>query len=85
MTEMAKIISPVNAAQYAERPYLGEVEAREAVKRASVAQHDWQAMPLVQRVQILERAVELLDEQRDELAEELAWQMGRPVSQGAVK
>lgn len=82
MTEMAKIISPVNAAQYAERPYLSETEARDAVKKASTAQKKWQAMPLAQRVEILKRAVELLDEQRDELAEELAWQMGRPVSQG---
>jgi acyl-CoA reductase-like NAD-dependent aldehyde dehydrogenase len=79
---MATIISPVDASQYAERPYLSESEAREAVTRASAAQREWQATPLSQRIEILGRAVDLLDGQRDELAEELAWQMGRPVSQG---
>jgi acyl-CoA reductase-like NAD-dependent aldehyde dehydrogenase len=79
---MATIISPVDASQYAERPYLSESEAREAVTRASAAQRAWQATPLAQRIEILGRAVDLLDGQRNELAEELAWQMGRPVSQG---
>jgi acyl-CoA reductase-like NAD-dependent aldehyde dehydrogenase len=82
MTEMASIISPVNAAQYAQRPYLSEAEARQSVVKAAAAQCQWQATPLEQRIEVLGRAIDLLNEQRDEVADELAWQMGRPVSQG---
>ncbi|AZT84168.1 aldehyde dehydrogenase family protein [Marinobacter sp. NP-4(2019)] len=82
MSDMARIISPVDGTLYAERPYLGHPEARQAVKRATEAQRAWQDIALDQRLRILSSAVDALLEQQDELSEELAWQMGRPIAQG---
>ena len=83
MSEIARIVSPVDGSIYAERTYLSPDQAREAVKKAASAQQDWQETPLEERLQILNRAVDILGEQSAELAGELAWQMGRPISQGA--
>ncbi len=83
MSDIARIVSPVDGSIYAERAYLTTAQARDAVKKASVAQEAWQQTPLDERLSILNQAVDILGEQSAELAEELAWQMGRPVSQGA--
>lgn len=82
MSDIARIISPVNGDLYAERPYLSLPQARQALERAKEAQRAWQDTTLDERLRILGDAVDALLEQRDELAEELAWQMGRPITQG---
>lgn len=83
MQDMARIISPVNAAPYAERRYLGPNQARDAVVQADKAQRHWRNIALEERLRILDRAVDLIEKESAALSEELAWQMGRPVSQGA--
>lgn len=82
MSDMVRIISPVDGTLYAERPYLSQPQARQALERATEAQRGWQDTALDERLRILGGAVDALLEQRDELSEELAWQMGRPVVQG---
>ncbi len=82
MSDMARIISPVDGSLYAERPYLSQSQARQAVSRATEAQRAWRDTALDERLCILGNAVDTLLEQQDELSEELAWQMGRPIAQG---
>ncbi len=82
MSEALRIFSPVDGSLYAERPQSGPDEARAAVARAPEAQGDWRRMPLAARCEILERAVDRFVTEREAIAEELAWLMGRPVAQG---
>lgn len=85
MTETFEIISPVDGSVYAERPLAERTEALAALARSTSAQRDWRETSLAQRQQILSAAVDGLIAERDGVAEELAWQMGRPVTQGAAE
>jgi acyl-CoA reductase-like NAD-dependent aldehyde dehydrogenase len=82
MTETLRIISPVDGSVYAERSLTGRTEALAAVTRAAEAQKSWRETALAERQRMLHAAVDRIKAERDAVAEELAWQMGRPVSQG---
>jgi acyl-CoA reductase-like NAD-dependent aldehyde dehydrogenase len=59
----------------------GGAEIEAALARAIQAQAAWQAVPMAERQAILTRAVDAFVAETDAIAEELTWQMGRPVSQ----
>ena len=82
MTKMIQCVSPVDGAVYAERPAMSGEAAAAAVARASTAQADWAARPLAERVRLVKAGVAALGAKSDQLVEELAWQMGRPVQFG---
>src|SRR5699024_468029 len=80
--ETLQIVSPVDNSVYAERPLTSRADALAAVDRAAQAQQDWRQTPLAERQRILAAAVDGLVAERDAVAEEIAWQMGRPIAQG---
>ncbi|MDZ7829630.1 MAG: aldehyde dehydrogenase family protein [Halofilum sp. (in: g-proteobacteria)] len=82
MSETFQIISPGDGSVYAERAYVSRDDALAAVERAAKAQRAWRATSLDERQRILSDAVDRIVAERDDLAEELARSMGRPVSQG---
>ncbi|MEX0730962.1 MAG: aldehyde dehydrogenase family protein [Aquisalimonadaceae bacterium] len=82
MADTLRIVSPVDGSIYAQRPFVPREAALAAVDRASSAQAAWRHVPLLQRLRILSDAVDRFVTERDAVAEELAWQMGRPVCQG---
>lgn len=82
MSDTLRITSPVDGSTYAQRPLARRTEVLAALARAAAAQRDWQATALERRLALLERAVQVLEGQREVLAQELSWQMGRPLSQG---
>ena len=75
-------ISPIDNSLYAERDYLTEVEAKECILQAQEEQKIWAAMPISDRVRLVEAGVAKLGEANDQIITELAWQMGRPVRYG---
>eukprot|EP01134_Creolimax_fragrantissima_P008189 CFRG8189T1 len=79
--KQVKIISPVDGSVYATRDYHTDTEICEAVDLASKAFKSWKHTPVRERVTLVERFVKHLQSNKDELALELTWQMGRPVSQ----
>ena len=81
---MAKVqcISPVDGSVYAERSYLTEIDAAKRIKRAENSQKIWVKVPLHERIQLVEAGVNKLEESNDQIINELAWQMGRPISYG---
>ena len=83
MPSMIRCISPVDGNVYAERVATPIETARETFANAKRAQREWAALPLAERCAVLNCAVDYLLSKKAEIAEELAWQMGRPVSQGA--
>lgn len=82
MMDTIRLVSPVDGSAYAERPALSLEAAREALARARTAQVAWAATPLEARVAAVRAAIAALGEKRAVLAEELAWQMGRPIRYG---
>ena len=81
---MAKVqcISPVDGSVYAERSYLTEIDAAKRIKRAQNSQKIWVKVPLHERIQLVEAGVNKLEESNDQIINELAWQMGRPIRYG---
>ncbi|HEX9789571.1 MAG TPA: aldehyde dehydrogenase family protein [Kiloniellales bacterium] len=81
MGNTAKCVSPADGKVYVERPLAGEAEALAALARARKAQGAWRHTPLKERQALLSKAVDAFVAQGPRIAEEISWQMGRPVSQ----
>ncbi len=82
MTKNVTCISPIDGSVYAERPVLSESEAKAAVARAAEAQKAWAKRPLAERIDLVRAGIAKIGEMNDQIVEELAWQMGRPVRFG---
>jgi acyl-CoA reductase-like NAD-dependent aldehyde dehydrogenase len=80
---MLKIISPIDGSVVAERPYATQAEIDAALNDAHRAQRQWQKIPLSERARFCSAAVNVMLSMAEEIAPELAWQMGRPVRYGA--
>ena len=81
MTDIHKTISPVDGSVYVERPLAGEAEIDGTLDAAVAAQIEWRRMSVADRGAILTRAVDAFVAAKDDIAREITWQMGRPVSQ----
>jgi acyl-CoA reductase-like NAD-dependent aldehyde dehydrogenase len=79
---MLKIISPVDDSVVAERRCAAPAEIDATLNDAHRAQRHWHATPLAERARFCSAAVEAMLAMADEIAPELAWQMGRPVQYG---
>ena len=73
-------ISPVDQSIYATRPLATQDEITEAVNTAKQAQQLWRDVPLAKRREICEKAIEYFEQNRDVIAKEISWQMGRPIA-----
>ncbi len=82
MMKPIQLISPVDGSVYAERTPLTMEAATAAVARARAAQKDWAARPLSHRIALVKTGISKLNEMKDQVVEELAWQMGRPTRFG---
>ncbi len=81
MTETLKCITPVDGSIYVERPLADDAEVAAALAGARAAQAGWRHTPIAERQAVLTAAVDAFVAKGAEIAEEIAWQMGRPVSQ----
>ena len=79
---MIQCISPIDGSVYAEREAVFAAAAGAAVERARAAQRDWAKRPLEERVALVQAGVKALNAMSDEVVQELAWMMGRPVRYG---
>lgn len=82
MNATIRCVSPVNGDVYAERPALSREAALAAAARAREAQKGWAAVPLAERVALVQEGIRRLNGMKARIVEELAWQMGRPVRYG---
>src|SRR6202451_847290 len=80
MTETLKTISPVDGRIYVERPLETAGGIDRALDSAQRAQHAWASMPLAARCRILASAVDGFVAKGGDIAAEITWQMGRPIS-----
>ena len=82
MTRRLRTISPIDGSTYVERDLADGAAIERALTAATAAQPGWRDTPLDDRIRIVHRMVEILSADADEIALELAWQMGRPVAFG---
>ncbi len=76
---MQRTISPVDGSVYCERALAGAGEIETALARAVQAQQSWRNVSVAQRALVGTKFCAALEARRAELAQELTWQMGRPI------
>jgi acyl-CoA reductase-like NAD-dependent aldehyde dehydrogenase len=81
MTEVLKTISPVDGRIYVERPLETPAGIDRVLDSAQTAQRAWAALSLAARCEILTKAVDAFVAKAGDIATEITWQMGRPISQ----
>ena len=81
MPTLQKTISPVDGSTYVERPLATDAELQQTLERARKAQAQWKRVALGERIDIVNRFVEAFVARKARIAEEISWQMGRPISQ----
>ncbi|HMR30029.1 MAG TPA: aldehyde dehydrogenase family protein [Geminicoccaceae bacterium] len=74
-------ISPVDGRVYVERELAGEAAIATALDKAEAARKGWRETPVAERQAILSRFVDAMLAQAPAAAEEITWQMGRPIGQ----
>jgi acyl-CoA reductase-like NAD-dependent aldehyde dehydrogenase len=74
-------ITPVDGSVYVERPLASLEEAVAALSRARAAQQAWRGVTVHERQALLSRAVDAFVADGADIAREISWQMGRPLSQ----
>jgi acyl-CoA reductase-like NAD-dependent aldehyde dehydrogenase len=79
---LQQILSPIDGSVYAQRESVSAVGLEHVLAASAAARADWRATPLAERAVIGERMVQHLESVADEIAVELAHQMGRPVRYG---
>jgi acyl-CoA reductase-like NAD-dependent aldehyde dehydrogenase len=82
MPKTIQCISPIDGSVYAERVVATFEEAANSVTNARTAQKEWVIRPLAERVNLVRAGIARLGEMNDEIVQELAWMMGRPVRYG---
>lgn len=80
MTELLRTLSPVDGRVYVERPLATASEIDAALDAAVAAQRRWRDVPLRERIQIVRAFTDAFESQRDAIASELTWQIGRPIA-----
>ena len=75
-------ISPIDGRELVRRATATPEEIAAVLSRLGSAQKIWAQVSLAERAAILDRFLEILRTQNDEVAVEMAWQMGRPVRYG---
>jgi len=78
---MQQTISPVDGRVYVQRQLASGRDIELALATAVKAQPGWQQLGIAARCALLGRAVDAFVADRDPIAAEITWQMGRPISQ----
>jgi len=81
MTETQKTVSPVDGRVYVERPLATDADIQRTLERAKAAQVKWKRVPLDERAGILTGFIDAFVAHKQQIAEEISWQMGRPIGQ----
>lgn len=78
---LIQCVSPVDGNVFTERETAPNKIIETTLSNASRAQKDWKKLPLTKRMALCSKAIDRFIADKDAIAEELSWQMGRPISQ----
>ena len=79
MRRIQKTFSPVDGRVYVERSLAEPEEIDAALSRAAAMQREWRQSSIAERVRLINAFVDAMLSETDAIAEELSWQMGRPI------
>ncbi|NIA28969.1 MAG: aldehyde dehydrogenase family protein [Actinobacteria bacterium] len=79
MAKIQKTITPVDGSVYVERELASETEINSTLEKAVRAQAEWKHIPIEERAALCSKAVDAFVAKKTDIAQELTWQMGRPV------
>jgi acyl-CoA reductase-like NAD-dependent aldehyde dehydrogenase len=79
MTITLKTYSPIDSSLYVQRDYADIQQINTALQLADSAQKTWKNTSLQERKKLCVKAVDAFLAQKEKIAEELCWQMGRPI------
>lgn len=83
MKSTFQVISPIDKSVYVERPYATNEDISTCIKMSHSMQKIWQKTALNVRKALCRSAVSHLLTHKNDIAEELCWQMGRPIAYAA--
>jgi acyl-CoA reductase-like NAD-dependent aldehyde dehydrogenase len=72
-------ISPIDGSTYVERAYADLDDIHAVLDNARIAQQGWKKISLTERKALCCRAIDCFVAKKAEIAEEICWQMGRPI------
>ncbi|CZF79155.1 Succinate semialdehyde dehydrogenase [NAD(P)+] Sad [Grimontia celer] len=78
--ERFQTITPVDGSVYVERPFATASEINTALESAAKAYPLWKNTSLEVRQALCRKAVECFVDKAEDIAEEITWMMGRPIS-----
>jgi len=78
---MQQTSSPVDGRVYVERPLATEAQIEHILAQAKTAQAHWKHVPIAERATVVTRFIDAFVARKQQIAEEISWQMGRPISQ----
>ena len=81
MTDTQKTLTPIDGSVYVQRPLATGAAIQQTMERARVAQSKWKRVPLGERIAFVNRFIDAFVARKDKIAEEITWQMGRPIGQ----
>ncbi len=74
-------ISPIDGSVYVERQTASSEQIKQALAGAVSAQKKWKNASITERQDLCSKAVDVFLSHKDQISQELSWQMGRPISQ----
>ncbi len=83
MSKTFSTISPIDGSIYVERAYASGDDIQATLDKAQAAQQSWKKTPLTERKTLCTKAVDAFVAKKDQIAEEICWQMGRPIRSAA--
>lgn len=83
MSKTRATVSPVDGSVYVERPLATAADVQYALERAVTAQAEWRNTSIAERAEIGRKAVDVFLANQEAIAEEISWQMGRPIRYAA--
>ena len=80
MSGVLRCVTPVDGSVYVERPLADPPAVDAALAAPRAAQADWRRLSVADRAPVLLRMVEAMTAKTAAVAEEITWQMGRPIA-----
>ena len=74
-------VSPIDGSVYVERQTASSEEIQQTMSAAANAQKKWKNAPIAERQALCSKAVDAFVAHGTDIAEEITWQIGRPISQ----
>ncbi|MFY0654431.1 MAG: aldehyde dehydrogenase family protein [Cyclobacteriaceae bacterium] len=74
-------ISPIDGSIYFSCEQHDEKDIQRTLNQAKQSLVDWSNLELAERIKLVSAFVDAIENQKAEIAEEITWQMGRPLSQ----